>query len=79
MEVIEGKGTLVPNVLWRRVILPIVYLLMPSGHIVDTLSPMRGKARADIQPIYIYKNTNTFIYMVVKKTMPVQTLLIFLL
>ena len=46
-----------------RVFSPIVHHLIPSGHQVDTLNTMRYKARASIIPIYIYINTNTFIYM----------------
>ena len=44
-------------------ILPIVYLLIPSGHIVDTRKPKRYKARAEMCPIYIHIKTKTFIYM----------------
>jgi hypothetical protein len=42
--------------------LTIVYLLIPSGHIVDTLNPKRNKAWAGIVPIYIY-NKDILIYI----------------
>ena len=47
----------------KNPILPIVYLLIPSGHQVDTRKPKRSKAQAESCPIYIHINTNTFIYI----------------
>jgi len=44
-------------------ILPIVYLLIPSGHQVDTRKPKRNMAQAQRCHIYIHINTNTFIYI----------------
>jgi hypothetical protein len=47
----------------KNPILPIVYLLIPSGHQVDTRKPKRNMAQAERCPIYIHINTNTFIYI----------------
>jgi hypothetical protein len=47
----------------KYLILPIVYLLIPSGHQVDTRKPKRSMARAERCHIYIHINTNTFIYI----------------
>lgn len=47
----------------KNPILPIVYLLIPSGHQVDTRKPKRNMAQAQRCHIYIHINTNTFIYI----------------
>ncbi len=47
----------------KNPILPIVYLLIPSGHQVDTRKPKRSMAQAERCPIYIHIKTKTFIYI----------------
>lgn len=47
----------------KNPILPIVYLLIPSGHQVDTRKPKRNMARAQTCHIYIHIKTKTFIYI----------------